>query len=164
MWWPNHNPKGGGLVVKDNRKALKHLRMESRMERRVSVRKSNGHCPCTAMAMVNGKMGVATKCSGSYSENHQLGLHIVQTSNQTNFKPAQLFPIFFCNYHTFLALWICCYVFILSILCILEQIFQSTGKLWRLMVCVTNFMQKDQLEIPAMYTFPDRHNMGRWIN
>ena len=52
-----HNPKGGGLVVKDNRKALKHLRMESRMERRVSVRKSNGHCPFTAMAMVSGNIG-----------------------------------------------------------------------------------------------------------
>ena len=39
----------------------KGLRMESRMERRVSVRKSNGHCPCTAMemaiAVVNGNIG-----------------------------------------------------------------------------------------------------------
>ena len=59
QWSQNHNPRGSGSVVRDKRKGIEtDMRMESRMGRRVSVRKSNGHCPCTAMAMavVNGNI------------------------------------------------------------------------------------------------------------
>ena len=38
------------------------------------------------------------------------------------------------------------------------------GKLWRLRVCFTNFMQKNLFKNPAMKAFPPSNNLGLWMN
>ena len=86
QWSQNHNPRGSGSVVRDKRKSIeKDMRMESRMGRRVSVRKSNGHCPgparAVAVAMVNGKtwgLVVLGRILGILAVQHQFSWDDIQ--------------------------------------------------------------------------------------